>query len=264
MALPDFVANLARSVAWNWSVALPRGLAGAALVAALLPLTDASAQSRRAQRGYYPLNQYTAPGVASRWATFANPKAAHHPQPVKVELPDGLGQVAFFSGGAAEELTVEDQTLAVLQVGSVYRFKISELPEYPGVELYPTIELLDRLHPPCGRENEFPVPITLSPEELEQAIRGRLVTKVIYVERPNHASPYRSSNLDRAYRGDANENPLELAHRDGRPIAIIRIGGRTPDLLNPEPGFFGDAAPVEFVPEVIGPQPEAELPEVLP
>ncbi len=264
MSLPDFLARLGRSVARNWSVTLPRGLAGAALLAALLPNTPAFAQQRASNRRHQPLNQFSAPGVAGRWATIVNPKAAHQPQPVKVELPDGQGQVAFYAAGAAEETTVPDQSLAVLHVGALYRFKIAELPAYPGVELYPTVELIDKLHPPCGRENEFPVPITLTNHEIEQAIQGRLVTKVIYIERPNHAAPFRGTNRDRAYLAEPYDNPFELAHRDGRPVAIVRIGGRTPDLTNPEPGFFGDAAPVEIIPEVIGPRPVAEYPEVLP
>ena len=57
---------------------------------------------------------------------------------------------------------------------------------------------------------------------------------------------------------------LELAQRDGRPVAIVRLGGRTPDLARPEPGFYGDPAPIAVVPEVIGPQPAADFPEVLP
>ena len=81
----------------------------------------------------------------------------------------------------------------------LYRFRISDLPELPGAELYPTIELIDRLHPPCGRELEFPVPVAFTQEELQAALAGRLVTKVVYIERPQQATPERGTNAERAF-----------------------------------------------------------------
>jgi hypothetical protein len=261
----DLLARLTSPVVRNWPVCAQHGLAGAALLVACVATTDAEAQSARvSQRRHQPLSQHSAPGVAARWATLVNRKAAHKPQPVRVDLPDGIGQVAFFQGGTSEELSIPEHNLAVLHVGSLYRFRISDLAAHPGVELYPTIELIDKLHPPCGRENEFPVPVAFTSEEIAQAVQGRLVTKVIYVERPDHAMPVRGNARDRAYLAEPNENVLELAQRDGRPVAIVRLGGRTPDLARPEPGFYGVPAPLAVVPEVIGPQPAADFPEVLP
>jgi len=265
MSLLDLLARLTPSVVRTWPVSLQQGVAGAALLATCFASSEVSAQSARtSQRRHQPLSQHSAPGLAARWATVVNPKAAHKPQPIRVDLPDGMGQVSFYNGGTPEELPIPEQSLAVLHVGSLYRFKISEMPEHPGVELYPTIELIDKLHPPCGRENEFPVPVAFTPEEIAEAVKGRLVTKVIYVERPDHAVPARGNARERAYLAEPNENVLELAHRDGRPVAIVRLGGRTPDLARPEPGFFGDPAPIAVVPEVIGSRQGTETPEVLP
>jgi hypothetical protein len=266
MSPPDLLARLTSPVVRNWRVCARHVLAGAALLATCVATTAAEAQSssRVSQRRHQPLSQHSAPGVAARWATLVNRKAAHKPQPVRVDLPDGIGQVAFFQGGTSEELPIPEQNLAVLHVGSLYRFKISDLAAHPGVELYPTIELIDKLHPPCGRENEFPVPVAFTSEEIAEAVKGRLVTKVIYVERPDHALPSRGNARDRAYLAEPNENVLELAQRDGRPVAIVRLGGRTPDLARPEPGFYGDPAPIAVVPEVIGLRQAGDFPEVLP
>jgi len=241
---------------WSQTAALT------ALLGCLAATSPADAQIRPTRR-HQPLTSQAAPGLAGRWAVAVNPRIATQPQAVRVELPDGEGSIAFYSADGAEA-PVPPQSLALLQVGQLYRFRISDLPELPGAELYPTIELIDRLHPPCGRELEFPVPVAFTQEELQAALAGRLVTKVVYIERPQQATPERGTNAERAFLAGPAANPFELAHRAGRPVAGDRRAGRLPDRQNPDPGFYGDAAPVEIVPEVIGPRPAFESSEVLP
>lgn len=207
----------------------------------------ASAQGPTSNR-YFPLNQNTAPGVASQWSTAARRNLACGPQWIRVELPGSGGQVAFYTQPDGTATTLAAPAVAAVHVGSVYRFKISDMADRPGVELYPTVELLDRLHPPRGRETEFPVPIAFTEQEIEYAIEGRLVTKVIYLEQPNRAAPVRNTTAERTHFAEPRENILVRADIAGRPMAIVRLGARVPDRHAPEPGFFGTGAPIQFLP----------------
>jgi hypothetical protein len=139
--------------------------------------------------------------------------------------------------------------MAGLLVGPVYRLRLSDMPDFPGVELYPSIEMIDKLHPPAGREAEFPVVIPFTEEELISAAEGRLVTKVIYLEQPNRASlqPAGKGKAVPPVRVSSRDNPLEVADIHGRPLAIVRVGGRVPDTNRPEPGFFGSGYPVMMI-----------------
>lgn len=196
---------------------------------------------------YFPLNTpLPPPGRAGDWAARAAQGSPLRFQPVEIQLP-GEGQVTWYSGGPAGAMPASAPSMAGLLLGPVYRVKLSGLADFPGLELYPTIELVDRLHPPAGRANEFPVIVQFTADELELAERGQLITKIIYLEQPNRAS------LQSAGRGQAipavrvgsRENPLEIADLNGRPLAIVRLGGRVPDTNRPEPGFFGSGAPVK-------------------
>jgi hypothetical protein len=204
----------------------------------------ASAQSTSRGR-YYPLDQTTPPGVAGQWSGM-QPDFVPVIQPVRVELGEQGGQVLFYQGPDNAAATQPAPAVAGLCVGSVYRLKINDLRDFPGVELYPTIELVDRLHPPHGREVEFAIPITLTADEIGAALEGRLVTKVIYLEQPDRAIPVRSTTASRVRQIRPKENILAEADAAGRPMAIVRLGGRLPDTDVPEPGFFGTGAPVQF------------------
>ena len=136
-----------------------------------------------------------------------------------------------------------------MRVSSIYRLRISDLADFPGVELYPTVELLDRLHPPRGREIEFAIPIALTAQEIGFALQGRLVTKVIYLEQPDRAAPVRNANAARTRVADPRDNALAAADEAGRPMVIVRLGGRLPDAAAPEPGFYGTGAPVQLFQE---------------
>jgi hypothetical protein len=222
-----------------------------ALLAGLLAVlfnSTASAQFQGVGGRYHPLNQQTAPGTAGLWSAIMNPAAARYHQPVRVELPRG-GQVTFFAGPERRAVAQPAPAVAGVAVGHVYRLRISDMPQYPGIDLFPTIEILDRLHPPAGKLFEFPVPVQITPEEIDLALRGNLVTKVIYLEQPQLADPRPQSDLVGANVVSASQNALAEADRRGRPMVILRLGGRVPSRQDNDASFFGSGAKITLPPK---------------
>lgn len=235
-----------------WSLprlAAKRGIAGALATVLLV----AGAQAVPPQFGRYtPLDQNAPPGLAGEWSVATRSSAQGYFQPMRVELP-GEAQVTVYGGG--KEYAIGTAGQASLLVGAVYRLKISEMPDFPGAELYPTVELLDRLHPPVGRTQDFPIPISLSEQEIRFALEGRMVTKVIYLEQPELARAIPGPTSNRSVVARHKENVLALADEQGRPMAIVRLGGRRPSVDGPDPDFYGSGAPV-VIAESPRPSPE--------
>ncbi|TWT83433.1 hypothetical protein CA13_48980 [Planctomycetes bacterium CA13] len=161
-------------------------------------------------------------------------------QPVAFSGPKGVG---FSMPESGNFFGKPDSSLQVgLMIGGVYRFCITGIPGAEGAELYPTIELIDRIYPPPGLATSFPIMINLDKEDLAAALDGRMVTRVIYLEDPQTAfalpeTPKTSRAIDIAEYQDA----LEVADRFGRPVAIVRIGSVSPpsaEALMPQ-FFFG-------------------------
>jgi hypothetical protein len=147
-------------------------------------------------------------------------------QPVRIRVPDGT-RVALV--GENSDTQPGDQ-LVGLQIGPVYRLRVTQILNNPGVELYPTIELIDRLYPPHGLALRYPVPIELTQEELQMAAEGLFVTRIIYLEDPHQAladsqDPEEPQPWTEAPHGS---DPLVVADELGRPMAILRIGSRVP------------------------------------
>jgi hypothetical protein len=150
-------------------------------------------------------------------------------QPVEIKVPQGAAVSMAVDGHF--ESPCEGPALVGLLIGQVYRFKITRIPRNEGFEVFPTIELVNRLYPPRGLENHFPVPIEFTLEELELALSGRFVTRVIYLEDPNAALPVAEDpDHQRYYEVRSDQDPLKVADRLGRPMAIMRMGSRTPDF----------------------------------
>ncbi|WP_145370271.1 hypothetical protein [Maioricimonas rarisocia] len=196
---------------------------------------------------YYPLNQRLPLGKAAAWNATIHRGMYGHTQAVRFGLPSE-GHISFFDGRAPQGVLTHAPSQVGLLVGNVYRIKISGMPEFPGIELYPTIELLDRLHPPPGQEQNFPVPVTFTIEEIETALQDRMVTKVVYLEQPQVAAPFEQQGTPHIEDLPPSSNLLEAADLRGRPIAIVRLGGRIPDA-NAGAAFFGPPVPVVFPPQ---------------
>lgn len=190
---------------------------------------------------YYPLRHDMPPGKNARWAAMIKRPTAADVTFVKFELPSD-GQVVIYGSIPAQPIPVPGW--CGIGVGRLYRVRIAGLAEFPGVALYPTIEVLDHTSPPPGREKEFAVPIRLTIGEIEQALNGQMLTKVIYVEQPEIASPFPTEDGLVVETLTPDRNLLKAADRRGRPIAIFRLGARTPDPRRPDPRFFGSGGPV--------------------
>jgi hypothetical protein len=231
------VLVLARSP-WRTQV---EGILRRAVLIVLLTGLTAAAQNRSAHwlhAGAMP------PGaIGSLRLNRAGPLNGYF-QPVRIRAPKGariaLAQEGGFTEGSSNDVLVG------FQIGSVYRLQVSDIPNANGLELYPTIELIDRTYPPPCLALKFPVPIELTQEELELAAGGAFVTRVIYIEEPQLALPVARKICDEQpwIEAPAGEDPLVTADHLGRPIAILRVGGRVPGAID---SVHRGQCPPEFV-----------------
>jgi uncharacterized repeat protein (TIGR01451 family) len=203
------------------------------------------AQEHVEDNRYVPLDQNAPIGRVGRWSGIIGKGLAGTFQSVQITLPK-TGKVTVYNGGPETGVALGSPAQFSIGVGCVYRLKIAGMPDFPGVELFPTIEIFDRLHPPAGREYEFPVPIAFTAEEIEKAMSGRMITKVVYLEQPQFAATgdLTPALLNRVLPPD--RNLLIEADRLGRPMILVRLGGRTPDEGRPEDGFFMPPAPLQI------------------
>jgi hypothetical protein len=165
-------------------------------------------------------------------------------QPIQVKAPTG----ALVSLAIDQQFSVPQRTpLTVgMLVAAVYRLRVTEIPNHVGEEVYPTVEVINRIYPPVGEEFRFPIPIELTQAELEMALAGKFVTRVVYLEEPQRALPVaRTPESEQSYfEVRPTDDPLEVADRLGRPVAILRLGGRLPDATGPDARFLYGSPPV--------------------
>ncbi len=164
-------------------------------------------------------------------------------QAVELRAPQGARVAPAAGAGFAEGQP--DSLMVGLVVGPVYRFRVTDIPEHPGLEVFPTVEMVDRIYPPEGESLRFPVPVDLTLDELVMASEGKFVTRVIYVEDPDLAVPIaeKTPSETRWFEVRTGEDPLVAADELGRPIAILRIGGRVPEADQNDVNFVYGAAP---------------------
>ena len=74
------------------------------------------------------------------------------------------------------------------------------------------------------------MPVELTEEDLKLALAGKFVTRVIYLEDPRNALPVRDDPQEQTwFEAAPGQDPLAVADGLGRPVAILRMGGRLPD-----------------------------------
>jgi hypothetical protein len=118
-----------------------------------------------------------------------------------------------------------------LLVGAVYRLRMIGIAGEDELELFPTIEVIDKTCPPAEREHRFPIPIEIDEDDIADAVRGEMVMKVIYLEDSEVAEPIDTSGQPlRVIDVRPGQNALRTADQLGRPVAILRMGSRVPHV----------------------------------
>lgn len=194
-------------------------------------------------------NSRTPPGIAGATRLARGGPVEGYYQTVEIRGPHGV-QVSLAEAGQFGQPRNLPLTVGLL-VGKVYRFKLMNLPGAEGAELFPTLEILDRLYPPPGQERHFPIIVEIHPQDLAFALEGKFVTRVVYLEDPQRALPAGQKEQP-WFEVRADQDPLIVADTLGRPMAILRLGGRIPlPEEESDPRFlFGSPSLVVFPPQV--------------
>ena len=232
-------------------------------LAGTLSLQNLQAQTPATIHNFHRAN--LPPGTVGQGQILRDRSLLNHFQAVEINVP-AQAFVALAVDGRFER-PQRGSVKAGLLVGQVYRVQISNIPFYEGLEVYPTIEIVNRLHPPAGQEFHFPVPIHFTQEDLELALDNQFVTRVVALENPREATPIADDPKDQRYFDVApHEDPLLVADQRGKPMAITRMGSRIPDYdavsnaflfgMPPLLKFIPDANPAESKPAV---NPEAAI-----
>lgn len=216
-------------------------LTGHTLTAFVLLLTLSLAGDIHAQ-GHQLFNSQLPTGEIGRMNVARLPELAGVMQPVLLKVPKGAN-VAVAEGAGFGHAT-EDASLVSLEVGAAYRLKVSGIPNN-FADVFPSVELIHRMHAPPGKELRYPIPIEITQEELEMALAGKYVVRVVYVEDPRRALPVREVSEQRYFEVMTHEDPFTVASNLGRPVAILRMGSLAPNPLSgPTSEFLFGSPPV--------------------
>jgi len=129
------------------------------------------------------------PGIAPPGIAVLDPDV----QVVRFQGPPGL--VAEVLAPAPTPVSIGDGGGIItvgLKRGVGYRLRLTNIPERPGIELFPVIEVVGHLHRPEGIDpGKYPIRVVFNQDDLDDIVdRARLVTKVIYLEDPDQAIPF--------------------------------------------------------------------------
>jgi hypothetical protein len=173
-------------------------------------------------------------------------------QPVEIKAPPGA-LVSLAAGGQFDQLRPSPRKAGML-IGAVYRMRVTNIRLAEGAEVFPTVEVIDRIYPPLGQEVRFAIPIEITEEDLKLALAGKFVTRVIYLEDPRRAMPASyDGQTHNWFEAAPGQDPLAVADGLGRPVAILRMGGRLPDQGSDPLFFYGSPPFIDVLPERVVP-----------
>jgi uncharacterized repeat protein (TIGR01451 family) len=147
-----------------------------------------------------------------------------------VRFTGPAGMQATFFQGRAKPRSFAAPVVVGLRPGYSYRLQLSNLPNRPGVTLFPTVEVRGslKLQPRFGAHC-FPATVYLGPDDLEAAALGSLITKVIYLEDPDRAEP-RAAPPGEILESEIlpDRDIFNEARNRGRLMLVVHMGERVP------------------------------------
>jgi hypothetical protein len=138
---------------------------------------------------------------------------------------------------------------------AIYRLKLNDIANRPGVELYPTLEVV----PGNAKTSTFlahsAVPVTFTEEDFNQVASGNYLVKVVYLPDPQFQDlAVTGTDEVISSRLEPGVDPIAEAHRRGNILLVVRLGNI--DLEAPNTPAMD--APSPFAPKP--PPPSAAVP----
>lgn len=127
--------------------------------------------------------------------------------------------------------------------GGIYRLKLSDLPGRPGVDLYPTLEVVPANLKTDAYIAHSAIPLYITDEDIEQVLGGNFLVKVIYLPNPHYADVAVTGGPDEivSTRLEPGLDPIAEACKRGSIMLILRVGNidleapNTPPMNAPNP-----------------------------
>src|SRR5271157_3293839 len=109
--------------------------------------------------------------IGSRQLLRGGPLAGFF-QPVEIKAPAGVSISLAVANqfGPAEKAPRR----VGLLIGSVYRLRVTNIPppQAEGMEVFPSIEIIDRTYAPEDQQVRFAIPVEIDPKDIELALGG--------------------------------------------------------------------------------------------
>jgi hypothetical protein len=150
---------------------------------------------------------------------------------VRFTAPAGM-KVSFQSatGQFEKEPRIEVPGRINLRAGCTYRIKLTDIPNRPGVHLYPTLTIGQPGPQATALLAHLAVPVEFSDEDLDRVAEGEFVTRAVFL--PARGAGANEGMGTTTFSGNSGAAVQEAA-RQGTILAIIRIGNI--DLEAPRP-----------------------------
>jgi hypothetical protein len=135
---------------------------------------------------------------------------------VRIAAPVGM-KVGLLPAEKGDEVSqIEAPGRFNLAWGHVYRLKLHDIPQRPGVSYFPTIEIPkpDATTRPFVKDSA--IPVEFSEEDFDHVDKGDLITKVVFLTHGRAASVASYEHSD----GDV----IQEARRRGAILAVVRMG----------------------------------------
>ncbi|RUL89242.1 hypothetical protein [Tautonia sociabilis] len=147
--------------------------------------------------------------------------------------------------------------------GFIYRLKLTNIAENPGLTLYPTIEVAPSTPQTDAYLAHNPIPVQFTQEDFDQIRAGNFVTKVVYLPDPKFqelavAGLYGAETLV-STRLEPGVDPILEADKRGTILMVIRCGAIDLEMPEAVPGGV-----IYDAPSVTTPSPDAMVPPAAP
>jgi hypothetical protein len=112
---------------------------------------------------------------------------------------------------------------------AIFRLKLTNIPGNPGLEVYPTLEVV----PANAKTSEFlthnAVPVSFTDDDFKQVQSGNFVVKVIYLANPQNQGELAPGTGEMSSTQlPPGQDPIQEAQKRGQILLVIRMGNINP------------------------------------